>query len=191
MTSRDSRIAREARLQVFASMFTAFAALVSVLMLATPASAATRCRVSATSMAPSQLKLVQLSVQGVGCATADRVARQVGADLGAGKPLALSGVSGIDVATTTSCANCASKTQVAVTYPKGTISISFTGKTKVASLEPSLAPTIPFPQIPSIAFPHIPGFPQMPAISFPDIPGFTFPTVPGFPLEGSGGVVTV
>src|SRR5579872_470175 len=133
MTSRKSRIAREARVRALTRIFTAFAALLSVLMLAAPGNAATRCDVTATPMAHSQWKVVQLSVQGVGCAKAATVARQVGVDLAAGKPLTLSGASGIDIASTTPCANCATKTHVAITYPNGTIDVSLTGKTNVAN----------------------------------------------------------
>jgi hypothetical protein len=178
MTSRKSRVAREARIRALTSTFTAFAALASVLMLAAPANAATRCHVTATPT--SQLKVVQLSVQGVGCAKAATVARQVGVDLAAGKPLTLSGVSGIDIASTTACANCATKTQVAITYPKGTIDVSLAGKTKVARPAASGAlPTVTFPQIPSITFPRI--------------PGFTIPSIPSFPNPDSSnsGAVTV
>jgi hypothetical protein len=180
MTSRKSRIAREGRIRALRSIFTAFAALLSVLMLATPANAATRCDVTATPMASSQLKVVQLSVQGVGCAKATTVARQVGVDLAAGKPLTLSGVSGIDIASTAPCANCATKTQVAITYPKGSIDVSLAGKTKVASPAASGAlPAVPFPQIPPTTLPRI--------------PGFTFPSIPGFPNPDSSnsGAVTV
>ena len=92
------------------------------------ASAAERIACSTSGLpATHAYKVVSLRTSGVPCATARTVAQQVADDLMHGRPVSISGVQGLALATT-SCTGCATTTQVTLSYPNGKITVSLGGK---------------------------------------------------------------
>jgi hypothetical protein len=72
-------------------------------------------------------KVVSLRTSGVPCSKARTVAQQVADELMQGRPVSISGVEGLALATT-SCTGCTTTTQVALSYPNGKITISLGGR---------------------------------------------------------------
>jgi hypothetical protein len=149
------------------------------LMLAAPAGAATSCSTHGLTLRASgkaSLQVVGLSAQGVSCAKATGVARRIARDLATGTSITLAGVSGIDVASSTPCANCATQTDVSLSYPAGSVNVSLKGATKLSASGSSAVPTpsLPFPRIPGFEFPAVPALPNFPT---PVNPNSRFTTV--------------
>ena len=104
----------------------------SALALAGPAAAARSCStrgltVGAGKGAPD-MKVVSLSVQGIGCSKAAGVARQVAGDLASGRTISLDGVADMSISTVIPCGGCSGETQVSLGYPSASISLSLGGR---------------------------------------------------------------
>jgi len=91
----------------------------------------------------SGYRVVGLHVAGLTCQTARGVARQVAEDLLRNRSLSFSDASGFSINQVT-CSGCTPKTEVAISYPRGSIEMSLTGS---ALTVPSTTP-FPVPQFP-------------------------------------------
>ena len=74
----------------------------------------------------SGYRVVDLHAAGLSCQTARGVARSVAEDLLRNRSLSFADASGFSVSQVT-CGGCKSKTQVAISYPDGSIDMSLTG----------------------------------------------------------------
>ncbi|MBV8080421.1 MAG: hypothetical protein JO186_08610 [Actinobacteria bacterium] len=89
-------------------------------------------------------KVVKLTAEGVGCTKARAIARRVAQQVGAGKPVDAAGAQGLSYNVVASCSpQCTSMTQVALTYPNGTVTITL-GHTLKTTPSPAPAP-VPAP----------------------------------------------
>ena len=94
-------------------------------------------------------KVIQLGADGVACSKARTVAQKVALDLLHGKPVSVSGVSGLAMSTF-SAGTGPAKTQISLTYSNnGKITVSLSGFGGSASSGSQIIPTDPFPTIPN------------------------------------------
>ncbi len=74
----------------------------------------------------SAYHVVSLEAAGISCAAARGVARQVAVDLARSEPVSFPRASGLSISEQ-SCTGCAPRTEVAVSFPRGEITISLRG----------------------------------------------------------------
>jgi len=119
---------------------------------------------SAAGAKQSPVAVLSVKVRGLSCAKGVSVAREVAGDLATGKAISVTGSTGLDLSSTSTCASCAARTEVSIVYPHGAITLSIRGATMTSSAGiPSTIPGFPFPFGPTMPFPASPFSPSPPS----------------------------
>jgi hypothetical protein len=120
-------------------------AVVSALMFAGSAYAASSTHTGATSCATGGLsasveryKVLEVVATGVGCAKARAVAREVASELANGRPVDVAGTEGMSLSESSDCSpDCTSSTKIALTYARGSVTVTLKGGVSGSGVQPS------------------------------------------------------
>jgi hypothetical protein len=98
----------------------------------------TSCATGGLSASAQRYKVLDVVATGVGCAKARAVAREVASELANGRPIDVAGTEGMSLSESSDCsASCTSSTKVALTYARGSVTVTLKGGASGSGAQPS------------------------------------------------------